>query len=467
MTIDLSIPREIYILGIGGAGMSALASVLAAMGHSVSGSDLKASQGTERLSAAGIPVFIGHRSENLSHLARSSDTLIARSSAVKDSNLEVQAAKASGISVCSRAEILAAVCRLRQSFAIAGTHGKTTTTSMLGLILREAGRDPSFLVGGDVNEIGSGALWGQGPWLVVEADESDGTFLQLAPQAAAVTSTEADHLDLYKSETGFQEAFGRFLDELGARNGYRLVCVDEEWGRDYASRHPAVHTYGCSEEADLCLTELSTKRSSVEFLLSRRDAAEVRMKLPLPGVHNALNAACAAGCALHIGVGLEESSRILARFGGVARRYEFRGCAAGVTFIDDYAHLPGGVKRVLHAARSGGWRRVVCVFQPHRFSRTSHLHREFSTAFADADVVVLTDVYAAGEDPLPGVSGKLILDALLEAEPQKRAGWFPHREELSAYLLSELKEGDVCLILNAGDLTTIADELMNRLEARG
>ena len=464
MTIDLTQPRHIHIIGIGGAGMSALAGVLAEAGHHVSGSDLKVSQCTERLLADGIPVFVGHREENLSHLLPHSTAIVARSSAVRDSNLEVKAAKASEIPVCSRAEILAGVCRLRQSFAIAGTHGKTTTTSMLGLILREAGHDPSFLVGGEVNEIGSGALWGQGPWIVIEADESDGTFLQITPQAAAVTSTEADHLNLYKSETGFQKAFESFLDEVGSRSGYRLVCTDEEWGKNYASRHPEVHTYGCSEGADLRLTEISVRRSSVEFTLLRAEGEAVEMRLPLPGVHNALNAVCAAACAEHLGVELEESARILTSFGGVARRYEFRGSAAGVTFIDDYAHLPGEVTRVLHTARAGGWRRVVCVFQPHRFSRTSHLHREFATAFADADLVVMTDVYAAGEDPIPGVSGKLMLDALLEAEPHKRAGWFPHREDLTSYLLGELKEGDVCLTLNAGDLTTLPDELMDRLE---
>ncbi len=461
MTVDLSFPQSVHVVGIGGAGMSTLATVLSATGHHVSGSDLKASPVTDRLAADGIGVEIGHRRENIRGAGGRLPDIVTRSSAVGDSNLEVAAARDAGIPVFSRAEVLAAVCRLRRTLAIAGTHGKTTTTSMLGLILREAGLDPSFLVGGEVNEIGSGALWGEGPWLVVEADESDGTFLSLAPEAAVVTSTDVDHLSYYGTEETFRASFAEFLESVA---GFRLVFADEEWGRSYAAGRQGVLTYGCSEGADLRVVEAALGRSAVEFTILESSGGRARLRLPQPGLHNALNATCAAACARELGVPIQTSARILESFGGVSRRYEFRGAARGVTFIDDYAHLPGEVERVLQTARAGEWDRVVCVFQPHRFSRISHLHRDFANSFKDADFVVITDIYGAGEKPLPGVSGKLVLDALLGAEPRKRAGWFPHRRDLIEHLRRELSPGDVCLTLNAGDLTTLPDELMARLE---
>lgn len=463
MNVDLSKQQRIHIIGIGGAGMSALAEILAANGHIISGSDLKASRLTEKLKAQGISVNIGHCRENIAGGTR--PDLIARSSAVGDSNVEVSSAREVSIPVCSRADLLAAVCKLRRSLAIAGTHGKTTTTSMLGLILREAGTEASFLVGGEVNEIGSGAHWGTGEWLIVEADESDGTFLQLQPEAAAVTSTETDHLDRYGSERAFQDAFQEFLDGVGERGGFRLIRTDETWGRNYAADCEGVQTFGLAEEADFRVVEVSQSRSTVSFTLLSPGGERVPVRLPLPGLHNALNATCAAACAWHLGVPLAASADTLSRFGGVARRYEFRGNTAGVSFVDDYAHLPGEVKFALHTAEAGDWQRIVCVFQPHRFSRIAHMHRAFADSFSPADLLLITDVYPAGEPPLPGISGKLVLDAVLESHPHQRAGWFPHRGDLLAYLCEELRPGDLCLTLNAGDLTTLPDEVMARLEA--
>ena len=463
MNVDLSKKQRIHIIGIGGAGMSALAEVLAANGHIISGSDLKASRLTEKLKTQGISVNIGHCRENIT--GRDKPDLIARSSAVGDSNLEVSLARELPIPVCSRADLLAAVCELRRSLAIAGTHGKTTTTSMLGLILREAGTEASFLVGGEVNEIGSGAHWSTGDWLIVEADESDGTFLQLQPEAAAVTSTETDHLDHYGSERAFQDAFGEFLNGVGARGGFRLIRTDEAWGRNYASACEGdILTFGLAEGADFRVVDVSQSRSTVNFTLLCPESEPIPVRLPLPGLHNALNATCAAACAWHLGVPLAASADTLSRFAGVARRYEFRGDTAGVSFVDDYAHLPGEVKFALHTAEAGDWRRIVCVFQPHRFSRIAHLHRAFADSFSPADLLLVTDVYPAGETPIPGISGKLVLDAVLESHPQQRAGWFPHRGDLLAYLSAELRPGDLCLTLNAGDLTTLPDEVMARLE---
>ena len=465
MNVDLDRVRHVHVVGIGGAGMSAIATVLAGTGHLVTGSDLKESAAFERLRARGLGVAVGHRAEHVTDPSvlgagvpqGAGPDLVARSSAVGDHNVEIAAARRIGIPVCSRADVLAAICRLRRTLAVAGTHGKTTTASMLGLILGEAGLRPSFIVGGDVNEIGSGAVWGEGEWLVVEADESDGTFLQLAPEAAAVTSVEADHLDRYGSAEGLNRAFDGFLDAV---DGFRLVCVDDPWGRRFAGSRAGVVGYGWSAGADLRLSEPEATRTGAAFTLERRGGDSARVLLPVPGAHNALNAAAAMACAEHLGVPLARGAEIMAHYGGVSRRYEFRGEAGGVTFVDDYAHLPGEVAAVLATARSGGWRRVVCVYQPHRYTRTAALWRDFGPSFRDADLVALTDVYAAGEPPQPGISGKLLVDATLEVEPHKRVAWFPHRRELLRYLAGELRPGDLCLTLNAGDLTTLPDELM-------
>ena len=464
-TVDLERVRHIHVVGVGGAGMSAIATVLDATGHLVTGSDLKTSAAFERLRARGLGVAVGHRAEHVDEPSTlgapgAAPDLVARSSAVPDRNVEIAAARRAGIPVCSRADVLAAVCRLRRTLAVAGTHGKTTTASMLGLILGEAGRGPSLIVGGDVNEIGSGAVWGAGEWLVVEADESDGTFLRLAPEAAVVTSVEADHLDRYGSVDGLHAAFEEFL---GSVAGFRLVCVDDPWGRRFAEAHAGAVGYGWSTGADFRLSNLAPTRTGAEFGLDCPGGEAVTVRLPTPGAHNALNAAAAIACAAHLGVPPARAAAILAHYGGVARRYEFRGTAGGVTLIDDYAHLPGEVAAVLETARSGGWRRIVCVYQPHRYTRTAALWREFGTSFADADVAVLTDVYGAGETPRPGISGKLLVDAVLDAEPHKRVGWFPHRRDLLRYLAGELRPGDLCLTLNAGDLTTLPAELLAEL----
>ncbi len=473
MTLRLDSMCHIHVVGVGGAGMSAIATVLADAGHIVTGSDLKASAAFERLRSRGLGVAVGHRAEHVlapgriggaevdgHQTMRPPPDLVARSSAVGDDNVEIQAAHRLGIPVYSRADLLSAICQLRRTLAVAGTHGKTTTSSMLALVLAEAGLQPSFVIGGDVNEIGTGAVWGSGDWLVVEADESDGTFLQLSPEMAAVTSVEADHLDRYGSVEGLHQAFEEFLQQVV---GFRLVCLEDSWGQRFSEQHQGTLSYGTSPGADYRLTSLVPARSGVEFSLERRAGDRVWVKLPVPGLHNALNAVAAMACAEQLGVALAQSSTILAHYGGVSRRYEFRGNAAGVTFVDDYAHLPGEVAAVLAAARSGGWNRLVCIFQPHRYTRTATLWQDFATAFGEADLVVFTEVYGAGEPPHPGVSGKLLADALLEAEPYKRVGWFPHRRELRRYLLKELRPGDLCLTLNAGDLTTLPAELLSEL----
>ena len=432
--------------------MSAIATVLAAMGHRVSGSDLKHSPSLDRLRSLGVNVVVGHSADNVGDAE-----VVAISTAVPPTNPEVVAAGRTGVPVLRRSEVLAAITATRRTMAVAGTHGKTTTSSMLALVLVEAGLRPSFIVGGEVNEIGTGALWDDGEWLVVEADESDGTFLTLHPEAVVVTSVEADHLEHYGSLDALVAAFERFLAEP---TGPRVVCADDATARSLARRCGPATTYGTSEDADYRMVEVVTGRSSVSFGLERHGDLLGEVALPVAGLHNARNACAALVAGLSVGVPFDAGARALARYGGVARRYQFRGERDGITFVDDYAHLPTEVRAALAAAAGGGWRRVVCVFQPHRFTRTAALWSDFADAFVDADVVVVTDVYDAGEVPRPGVSGKLIVDAVLEAHPDTTVAYLPDRWDWAPYLERVLRPGDLCITLGAGDLTLLPDELL-------
>jgi len=448
--LDLSQTRTLHVVGVGGAGMSAIAAVLARMGHHVSGSDLKDSHGLERLRLLGVDTRVGHDAANVPAAVDA----VVLSSAIPPTNPEVEAARERGVPVLRRAEALRALVATRRSIAVAGSHGKTTTSSMLALCLRAAGWRPSFLIGGDLNEVGANAAYDDGDWLVVEADESDGTFLELAPEAAIVTNVAADHLDYFGSFEALVAAFGRFLDEVP---GARVVCADDPVAARLAAARPAVRTFGW-RSGDYRVDEYEGGRSGSRFRLTRPDGSAGVVELPVPGRHNAMNAAGAAALAMELGVSFDAVARALRGFGGVARRYQFRGEIDGVTLIDDYAHNPGKVAAVLQAAREGGWRRVVVVFQPHRYSRTATLWRDFADAFVDADHVVLTDVYGAGESPQPGVSGRLVLRAVLDAHPAQPVTYLPHRADVVAHALDAAGAGDVVLTLGAGDLTTVPDE---------
>jgi UDP-N-acetylmuramate--alanine ligase len=446
---------HIHIVGIGGAGMSAIATVLHAMGHTVSGSDLKDGPTLARLRASGMRVTIGHDAANVADA-----DVLAISTAVPERNPEVVAARAAGIRVLSRAEVLVAICDTRRTVAIAGTHGKTTTSSMLALALREAGLEPSAIIGGDVNEIGTNALWGDGDLLVVEADESDGTFLRLEPALVIVTNVEPDHLDHYGSVAALEEAFGAFL----ASAERAVVCADDPVAARLGAGTGAV-SYGTDATATYRIDDLVTDRAGSTFTVRRDGVALTQVSLPVPGAHNARNATAALAAGVELGAPAELLGAALGRFGGVARRFERRGSAAGVTFIDDYAHLPTEVRAALAAARDGAWERIVCVFQPHRYSRTAAVWRDFGAAFDDADLLVLTDIYAAGETPLPGVTGMLVVDAVLAHDAGRDLRWAARFDDLEAVLLETLRPGDLCLTLGAGDLTALPDVLIARLAA--
>ena len=366
----------------------------------MSGSDLKESATLERLRGIGVRAFVGHAAEQIGEAE-----LLAASSAIRDDNVEVVTAHGKNIPVFTRAELLGAICARRRTIAVAGTHGKTTTSSMLALILVEAGLRPSFVIGGDIYEFGADAAWDEGDWLVVEADESDGTFLVLPKEIAVVTSVEADHLDHFGTEDELAAAFARFANDA------RLCIVSAD---DPAARTVApvgATTFGFDTAADLTVIDYVPGRSKSGFALSRKGAAAISVELAAPGRHNARNAAAAAAAALAIGVDESVIGPALARFGGVGRRFEFRGEFAGATVIDDYAHLPGEIAAAIDAARGGGFRRIVCVFQPHRYSRVAALAPRFADAFVGADEVVITDIYTAWETPVPGVSGRQIFDS--------------------------------------------------------
>jgi UDP-N-acetylmuramate--alanine ligase len=430
--------------------MSAIARVLASMGHRVTGSDLKASAVMGRLVSQGVEVAVGHRAEQVGDA-----DMVTYSPAVGPDNPELAEAARRGVPVVRRAQMLAAIAGTRRCLAVAGTHGKTTTCSMLSLMLVEAGFRPSFLIGADVNEIGSNAVWDVGEWLVLEADESYGTFLELRPEIAVLTNVEPDHLDHYGTFAALRDAFGGFL----AAAASRLVGADDPVAAALGREHGAA-SVGQAEDATYRMTGLVLARSAVGFDLSGPGGVLGRLEVPVPGLHNAHNAAVAAVGALLVGAPFAAVSGALARFAGVPRRFEFRGEANGVTFVDDYAHLPSEVRAALAAARTGKWRRVVAVFQPHRYTRTASLADAFGTAFADADVVAVTDVYGAGEPPVPGVSGKLVADAVAAGSPTTPVIYAPSRDELRRSVAALLEPGDLCCTLGAGDLTTLPDELL-------
>ena len=455
--LDLSAPRHIHVVGAGGAGMSAIAEVLATMGHTVTGSDQSASPAVAHLRERGVEVVVGHDAANVDGA-----DVLAVSTAIPATNPEVVTARSAGIPVLRRAEALAAICAVRRTIAVSGTHGKTTTTALLALALRAAGLEPSFIVGGEVRGLGSGASWGSGGWFVVEADESDGTFVELAAEAVVVTNVEADHLDHWGTFEALQAGFRRFLVEA---SGPRVVCADDPVALRLAEGLECL-TYGTSPAATHRMVDVVAGPDGVAFTLEHEGRLIGRIEVALPGLHNARNAAAVVVAALALGAELEPVAAALAAFPGVRRRWERRGEVAGVTFIDSYDHLPTEVAAALDAASAGPWARVVCVFQPHRYTRTRDLWRGFADVFARADLLVVTAIYAAGQQPIPGVTGKLVVDAVLDAHPWKRVAWLPGRADLLAYLAAELRPGDLCLTLGAGDLTTLPDELSPLVAAR-
>lgn len=456
--LDLSAPRRLHVIGAAGPGMSAIAIALAQMGHNVSGVDLRERQILDRLRAAGVIVHIGH---SRSHVV-GCDAVTSSTAIPSDLN-ELDEARKLGLTVLSRAGMLASICAQAKSLGVAGTHGKTTTTSMLMLIMAEADLRPSFVIGGDVRDMGTGAHWTGGEWFVVEADESDGTHLELPLHGTILTNIDVDHLDHYGSIDEIEYSFDRYLTQIP---GPKVVCIDGERAARVAARHPDVITYGLEPSAEFRAVNLQADHGSFRFEVERNGDVLTSVHLPLRGRHNVVNATGALAMAVAIGVDPAVAADALSRFGGVARRFDVRGYDGGATFVDDYAHLPTEIDAVLRAARDSGddWRRLVAVFQPNRYNRMAEMWRDYGDAFTAADVVVLTDIYPSGTQPIPGVTGKLVVNAVLDEHPDARVVWLPRRDDLVSFLAAHVGDGDVCISMGCGDIASLPDEV---LAARG
>lgn len=443
--------------------MSAIAEVLAALGHVVSGSDRRDGAVLDRLRLHGIDARVPHDPANVREVE-----VVAASTAIGQDNPELVAARERGLEVLHRFDLLAAIGSLRRTVSIAGTHGKTTTSALTALALDSAGLDPSFIIGGDVAGFGSGSRWHDSEWLVLEADESDSTFLAPPRAAAVITNIEADHLDHHGTLAALMDAFGRFVT---GTDGPVVVCLDDPGVRDLLAgltSSAAVTSYGLSPAADFRIVDVTPGHEGVSWSVESPDGERSRLSLCRPGLHLVRNATAAFAVARRIGAELGGVIEGLARYRGVGRRFEHRGTARGVEFVDDYAHMPTEVRAVLEAVTSANgadvasrrWKRVVAVFQPHRFSRTQAIGAEFATAFDGSDIVVITDVYAAGETAIEGVSGRLLFDAIVAARPRQQIRWAPTRSELIVMLDELLTDGDLCLTMGAGDLTSLPDDLL-------
>ena len=450
-----------HFIGVGGAGMSGIARVLNDRGLIVTGSDLRSSRYSTALQNAGMTVHIGHDAANLGD-----PDVVVVSTAIPDTNVELVEARRREIPVWPRARMLAELAGERLTVAVAGTHGKTTTSSMAAAALIEAGADPTFLIGGELTEVGSNARCGDGPHFVVEADESDGSFLYLDPYCAIVTNIEADHLDHYGSLEEIVDIFREFLSRVHA-DGIAVLCADDDRLMGIAPDVSArVVTYGRSESSDVRLTSYEATPEGGAFTVAFADGATVACSTRIPGVHMALNATGVLAAAWALGVDVESAARGIAAFRGVKRRFEHVGVIDGVSVIDDYAHHPTEVRATLAAARTATAGTRWVVFQPHRYSRTAAFARDFGAAFDDADRVVIIDVYSAGEAPVPGVSGKTVVDAILRHRPRTRLAYFPHRGDVAHYVADRARPGDLVMTMGAGDVTALGPEIVRALTER-
>jgi UDP-N-acetylmuramate--alanine ligase len=452
----------VHFIGIGGAGMSGIARIMLARGQRVSGSDAKDSRALSGLRALGATVHVGHSSAHVGD----ADTVVV-SSAIRERNPELALARERGLTVIPRAAALAALMADRRGVAVAGTHGKTTTTSMLTVALQHCRADPSFVIGGDLNEPGSGAHHGTGELFVAEADESDGSFLLLQPYGAVITNVEADHLDHYGDLSAITKAFAAFVDRVDA-GGFVVACADDAGAlgiAEYARRRGlTVRTYGESESADVRIADLQLQGLTSRFELVDRGRRLGVVELVVPGRHYALDAAAALTAALLLGYPFSELAAGLTTFRGARRRMEFKGTADGVRVYDSYAHHPTELRADLAAARAlAGGGRLVVAFQPHLFSRTQVFAEAFGTALGLADEVIVMDVYAAREDPIPGVTGALIANTVpLGAE---HVVFEPSWSAVAGQVATRARSGDVVLTLGAGDVTMLGPEILSLLQA--
>lgn len=452
----------IHFVGIGGIGMSGIAEVLLNLGYDVQGSDLKSSPITERLAARGARIHVGQKAENLDGAE-----VVVISSAIKRGNPELDAARDQGLPVVRRAEMLAELMRLKSNVAVAGTHGKTTTTSLVAALLDAGDMDPTVINGGIIHAYGSNARMGAGEWMVVEADESDGTFTKLPATIAIVTNIDPEHLDHYGDFEAVKTAFETFVSNIPFY-GVAVCCIDHPEVQALVGRihDRRVITYGFNPQADVRITNLTYKQGKAHFdiVLQAEGTVMKGATLPMPGDHNISNALAAVAVSRHLGIGRNQIKAALADFGGVNRRFTHVAEVNGVTIIDDYAHHPVEISAVLSAARQSTEGRVIAVHQPHRYTRLASLFEDFCSCFNDADTVAITDVFAAGEDPISNADRDALV-AGLKAHGHKRARAISGQDDLAAFVKEETQPGDLLVCLGAGTISGWAHALPDELEA--
>lgn len=460
MSVSFRKPRRVHFVGIGGVGMSGIAELLLHMGHDVSGSDMTENESTRRLARLGARVTVGHNAE-----AVGPDTdVVVISSAVKYSNPEVVRARELKTPVIPRAEMLAELMRTKFGVAVAGTHGKTTTTSLVAAVLARAALDPTVVIGGKVHTLGSNAQLGNGDLIVAEADESDGTFLLLSPTIAVVTNIDPEHLDFYGDMDRVKAAYLDFINRVPFF-GCAVLCIDDATIRGLLPHvRKRVITYGSSADADFVARDIAVRGMQTHFHVERSGSTWAEAVVRMPGRHHALNAVAALAVAAELDIPVDTACAALCEFGGIHRRFEICGEPAGIMVVSDYGHHPAEIRATIAAAREGFNRRIVVLFQPHRYSRTRDLFAEFLEAFDGADEVLLTDIYPAGEDPIDGLSGEVLYGAL------RRRGhidvtYVPAWRDLPEVAHSRVRTGDLVLVLGAGSIHDVGETLVRRLSS--
>lgn len=452
--------RKIHFVGIGGIGMSGIAELLLNQGYGVSGSDLRESDTTRRLRDLGGVISIGHDEKNVAGV-----DVVVTSTAVKSDNPEVVAAHRDHIAVIPRAEMLAELMRMKYGIAVAGTHGKTTTTSMMAIVLGHAGIDPTVVIGGKLDAIGSNAKLGRGKFLVAEADESDGSFMHLSPTIAVVTNIDEDHLDFYSGIEEIREIFIDFVNKVPFY-GRAVLCLDDPQVQEILPQVKKRYlTYGFSSQADFHATEIRMRQGRTSFLAHYQGQELGRISFRMPGKHNVLNALAVIVVAMELGVPFRTIVGGFRNFGGVQRRFQVREEVSGVMIVDDYGHHPAEIRATLAAAKSGWKKRVVAVFQPHRYSRTKALFDDFLTAFYQADKLVVCDVYGAGEQPLEGADAEA-LTAGIRDHGHRDVSYCATLEDVAAQLVEQVEPGDMVITLGAGNVNQVCQLLADKLQQK-
>jgi UDP-N-acetylmuramate--alanine ligase len=449
--------NRIHFIGIGGTGMSGIAKILMNMGYTVSGSDLKVSEALIRLRDAGAQVFIGHHVSNV----EGAGTVVV-SSAIPKSNPEYLKAIESNIPVVHRADMLSLLMAPKKGIAVSGAHGKTTTTSMISLIMEKNGFDPTVIIGGELNDIGGNATLGKGEYLVAEADESDGSFMKLNPYIAVITNIENDHMDFYKNMDTMKNAFKTFAGNV-KKDGFIILGNDNKYVREMIEDlNQEYYTFGMNYPSDFMPKNIRMDGLITYFDIYFREKLLGEMELNVPGLHNIFNATAAVAVGNRIGISAEGMIDAIKTFQGVQRRFQFIGDVGGIKVIDDYAHHPTEISATLKAARSCNPRKIYAIFQPHRYTRTQFLAKEFGTAFIDADEVIITSIYSAGEKPINGISSELIIDSA--KKNGKKVVFIEKKEDITDYIINEVMPGDYILTIGAGDISDTAYSIVDKLK---